>query len=275
MTTVIEKYGFVPCSVLHFGKTSKLTMGYLQSQKLRREQDKDKCSSSCMSEFNPDLCKFVIQYWSNRGDLILDPFHGWGTRCAIAMQLGRAYMGYDISPTTNKDVAEMIREQTLQTKWFGCEIPAYKLLCGDGTLVSEVQQDSVDLIFTCPPYFNIEKYESVKGQLSDIDDYKVFMQKMATAAKRYIEVLKDKKFCVLVVGDWREKGTLRLFSKDMIDVFCSAGFTLYDLLIHKLNSAAIVGCGNFDENHFVTKSHEYILVFKKSKPAFEQLLNKI
>jgi hypothetical protein len=58
-------------------------------------------------------------------------------------------------------------------------------------------------------------------------------------------------------------------------VFCGAGFVLHDLLIHKLDSAAIVGCGNFDNNNFVTKSHEYILVFKKCTGGIKQVRQQL
>jgi DNA modification methylase len=260
MVTVKDKYGFVPTSVLYFVKNSQQTLGFLGNQELRKNSV-DNSSSFSMSEFSPPLAEFIIKYWSNEGDLILDPFHGWGTRCFEAIRIKRNYIGYDISPVTSNDVRKHLEE--FKKKMLAGGIGNAELMCGDGIKIEGVVKNSVDMIFTCPPYFNIEKYESINGQLSDFNDYQAFLCKLHEGAKNYYNVLKNGKFCVFVVGDWREEGQLRLFGKDVIDVFCQAGFILYDFLINKLNSAAVVGCGNFDESNFVTKSHEYVLVFKK------------
>jgi len=48
----------------------------------------------------PFPCQLVedhILSWSNMGDLVLDPMSGSGTTCKVAHQLGRNYIGIDIS----------------------------------------------------------------------------------------------------------------------------------------------------------------------------------
>lgn len=39
----------------------------------------------------------IIRHCSNPGDLVLDPFVGTGTTCAVAKKLGRQYLGYEQS----------------------------------------------------------------------------------------------------------------------------------------------------------------------------------
>ena len=263
MGTVKEKYGFLPTSVLHFGKTKSLTRGFLDNQKLRKTKT-DNSSSSSMSEFNPDLCKFVIQCWSNKYDLIVDPYHGWGTRAVISKQLMRNYIGFDISPETNDNVKKLLKINNEQSKWFETEKTNVNVICGDGIKLLNIKDDSADFVFSCPPYFNIEKYENVPNQLSNITDYDVFLELMFSAAQRQYTILKNNKYCVMVVGDWRVNGELLMFSQDMIRAYLNAGFLMHDFIIHKLNSMAVIGCGSFDNNNFVTKSHEYVLVFKKN-----------
>ena len=48
----------------------------------------------------PFPCKLALDHissWSNEGDLVLDPMCGSGTTCKAARQLGRNYIGIDIS----------------------------------------------------------------------------------------------------------------------------------------------------------------------------------
>jgi len=264
MTTVKEHYGFVPTSVLYFVKDSKLTYGFMGNQDWRKENFEN-ASSSSMSEFNPNLAEFCVKYWSKEGDVVLDPFGGWGTRLFTALRLKRKYEGYEISPSTHKDVMGQIEQHNKSTQYYEekFDYSTIKYYCSDGIEITYTKPNSADMIFTCPPYFNIEKYESTSGQLTDIDDYEAFMRRMFVGAKNYYKALKAGKYCVFVVGDWRENSNLRLFSKDIIDCFCQAGFLMHDFVVNKLNSAAVVGCGNFEGQGFVTKSHEYVLVFKK------------
>jgi len=47
--------------------------------------------------FPCELARDHISSWSNEGDLVLDPMCGSGTTCKAALQLGRNYIGIDIS----------------------------------------------------------------------------------------------------------------------------------------------------------------------------------
>jgi modification methylase len=45
-----------------------------------------------------------------RGEIVLDPFVGTGTTCAVAKTIGRRYTGIDINPAYIKFAQERIRD---------------------------------------------------------------------------------------------------------------------------------------------------------------------
>jgi len=63
----------------------------------------------------------IIKVSSSPGDLVLDPFSGSGTTCAVAAQLGRDYFGIDLSEDYVKHSTRRIAD-TLAGKRRGTEI---------------------------------------------------------------------------------------------------------------------------------------------------------
>jgi len=51
-----------------------------------------------------------IASWSNKGDIVLDPFMGSGTTAKAAQELGRHYIGFEI----NDEYVEICRKRTAQ-----------------------------------------------------------------------------------------------------------------------------------------------------------------
>lgn len=52
-----------------------------------------------------------VQSWSNKGDIVLDPFMGSGTTAKAAQELGRHYIGFEINP----EYVEICQRRTAQT----------------------------------------------------------------------------------------------------------------------------------------------------------------
>jgi site-specific DNA-methyltransferase (adenine-specific) len=79
--------------------------------------------------FPEKLAEDHIISWSNRGDLVLDPFCGGGTTLKVAKLLGRKYIGIEISEEYCDISRHRVKEQQDQTRlkqWFdeGGEVSA-------------------------------------------------------------------------------------------------------------------------------------------------------
>jgi len=168
--------------------------------------------------------------------------------------MNRNYIGCEVSPTTcektRKVLEKMGKEFTLLNK-DGCEYH------------EEIDDGKVDLVFTCPPYWKLERYEHCDNQLSDCKTYQEFKNKIYDCLSECNRVLKDNKFSIWVVSDWRNAG-FYCFHKDIIDAHLHTGFELWDIIINVLNSPFVAFKAGFNDRYKYTgKTHEYILVFKK------------
>ena len=109
----------------------------------------------------------------------------------------------------------------------------------------------------------LERYEPVEKQLSEITDYDMFLTQIEVCGQNIERVLKPGGFCVWVCGDWREKGQYRSFHADTIRLF-SQFLKHHDTIIMENQSPfASLQLGKVAANRYTSKIHEFILVFKK------------
>merc|ERR1712039_307169 len=67
-----------------------------------------------------------------------------------------------------------------------------------------------DFVFTCPPYFRLEKYSSLPDDLSNLETYKGFLDRYSAIIKETLDHLKEKHFACFVVGAYRDPNTREL-----------------------------------------------------------------
>lgn len=210
------------------------------------------------SEFKPDIAERVIEFWSNDGDLIVDPFAGRATRAIVAAILNRYYLGYEIIP----DYRDFTMERCLHlTNGLRKRID---IRLGDGCELREVRNNSVDLIFTCPPYWNLEKYKTKEGQLSDCKTYSGFLERIEVALNNCYRVLKYNHFLCWVVADWFLDNKFYPFHRDIMTLVEQSGFFLHDVVIIKVYSPFVtISSGQNKRARRMGKQHEYLIVARK------------
>jgi len=207
-----------------------------------------------MSEFHAGLCENIVHYWSMVGDTIVDPFAGRLTRAFVSQSLGRNYYGYDVSSET----VDRVRHE-LDRHELGATI--YE---EDGCEMKSTPNESANLVLTCPPYADIERYESAEGQLSDIRKYDEFCERIQVCGDNIERVLKPGGFAVWVCGDFRKDGEYKSFHSDTINMFKKSGLKLHDIIVMRNNTIfAALQAGKCASKRYTAKVHEFILVFRK------------
>ncbi len=67
--------------------------------------------------FPKAIARDHIITWSNEGDVVLDPFSGSGTTAIEALNLGRKFIGIEISEEYYEKSKKRIEEETAQFRW--------------------------------------------------------------------------------------------------------------------------------------------------------------
>ena len=134
----------------------------------------------------------------------------------------------------------------------------------------ERMPQNVDLIFTCPPYGDLEVYSDDPRDLSNMD-YHEFIMWYKVAVKRAVQRLKDNRFAVIVVSEFRDRreGFYRCFVRDTVAAFEGAGMRLYNeaVLLTAIGSLPVRVGKQFSGGRKLGKAHQNVLIFYKGDPA--------
>ena len=144
-----------------------------------------------------------------------------------------------------------------------------KYICDDGqNVLKHIKEDSQDLLFSCPPYFDLEVYSDLKNDASNQKEYKDFLQILDNAFTGALKCLKDNRFAVIVVGDIRDKqGFYYGFADDVKNIFIKNGAKLYnEMIIAESIGTLPQRVGRYMHNRKVGKCHQNVLVFYKGQP---------
>ncbi len=208
------------------------------------------------SVFDPVLCEVVYNWFCPKNGIVFDPFAGGSVRGIVAEMLDRCYIGIDLSE-------KQIDANQLNADKIGV-CPAW--YCDDAKNADKYISDSTaDLVFTCPPYHNLEKYSDHPLDLSNMS-YADFLEAYTEIINTACRKLKKDRFAVWVVGDVRDtKGAYRDFIGDTKRIFKNNGLHLYNdiVLLEQIATAAMRAGLAFKSNRKVTKVHQSVLVFYK------------
>jgi DNA modification methylase len=196
--------------------------------------------------------------YSKEGDLILDQFAGGGTTLVEAKLLGRDIIGIDI----NETALERCHEKCDFEYENAGEVLVRQ---GDACALDMIDNETIDLICTHPPYANIIQYsEGTEGDLSHLA-VKDFLAAMKLVASECYRVLKKDKFCAVLMGDTRQKGHVVPMSFDVMKIFEAAGFKTKEIIIKEQHNCRATGYWktNSIKFNFLLLAHEYLFVFRK------------
>ncbi|MEM3402236.1 MAG: DNA methyltransferase [Candidatus Hadarchaeales archaeon] len=214
--------------------------------------------------WSPYIPRNLILRYTKKGDLVLDQMAGSGTTLVECKLLQRRGIGVDINPDA---VMVMRNRLDFEYKPFNEEYeePEIKTYIGDARNLNLIEDESVDLIATHPPYASIIPYSNqrVEGDLSSVHNITEFAEEMYKIAEESYRVFKPNKHCAILIGDTRRHKHFVPIALRVLQSFLDAGFILREDIIKmqwKMKSTREKWRGKYD---FLLIAHEHLYVFRK------------
>lgn len=160
------------------------------------------------SVFDPVLCEVSYRWFSptNVGEVkILDCFAGGSVRGVVAERLGHNYTGVDLRE-------EQVQSNYNNAEEIGCDMSKLNWITGDSKNIDTLVDGKFDLVFTCPPYFDLEVYSDDENDISNME-YEDFEEVYKEILVKTVDKLKNNRFAIVVISDVRDK---KGFYRDLV-----------------------------------------------------------
>ncbi len=116
------------------------------------------------------------------------------------------------------------------------EFPTVRWVQGDSSAFEP--EGEFDLVFTCPPYYRVEKYidydgKPPPGEINSLDTYEDFRAALFSGYRKAIAALKDDRFFVIMTGDSRDSRGAYHCSESETELFLKeAGLSVYNKIVY-------------------------------------------
>jgi hypothetical protein len=178
------------------------------------------------SVLDPVACEVIARFFMPKdGKRIYNPFGGGVQMGYVAGGCGFQYIASEIRKN-QCDANNLICSEFPNVKWVNSDSSTYE---PDGP---------VDLVFTCPPYYKVEKYVDYDGtpppgEINSCPTYDEFRDLLFAGYKKAIAALRDNGFFVVMTGDSRDKnGAYYCCESEHELFFKEQGLSVYNKIVY-------------------------------------------
>ncbi len=154
--------------------------------------------------FTESLAATVLEEYTSAGDVVLDPFAGYGTTLVVAERMGRHGIGVELL----EQRADLIRRRLTDRA---------QVLTGDARNLTALVHGPVDLCLTSPPYMTaIDHPENPLNAYETLDgDYETYLAEVGDIFRQVAELLRPGGHAVVNVANLETDGTITSLAWDI------------------------------------------------------------
>jgi hypothetical protein len=142
--------------------------------------------------FPESLARTLIASFTVRGDVVLDPFAGFGTTVVVAAEMGRIGIGIELNPERQKRAATRLR-------------PPSRVILADCNEVLALGVGPVHMVLTSPPHWQANG-DAMRAYAAPPVAYQQYLDQFAATLRRINAVVRPFGTVVLVVHNIAASG---------------------------------------------------------------------
>jgi DNA modification methylase len=227
----------------------------------------------------------LIELFTKRGEIVLDPFLGSGSSLIACIMTGRRGVGVELVEHWANIARARVRRFLAQSGPDFAHLvnPERDVLMGDSRIVlTHFPDQSFDFVVTSPPYWNILRkehgmkvaaerkhrmlpthYSEREDDLGNLPSYERFLRELGDIWGQAARVLKHRRYMAVVVSDFRHGGRYYLYHADTARIVeQGAGLVLKGTIVLVQDNKGLYPYG-IPYSFVPNVHHQIVLVFYK------------
>jgi len=230
------------------------------------------------AKFPETMAQEFIEFFTKRGECVLDPMAGTGSTLVAALRAGRHSYGIELNPKYAEIARQIIAEERTA---LGASVEGLtsNVITGDASHALDFGLSTFDFVLTSPPYWDMlhargaqtQKkrrtapeldvfYSDDPNDLGNVHDYEEFLARLVAIYQGLKPLLREKAYLTIIVKNIKKGGKIYPLAWDLAHELGKV-YTLKDEKIWAQNNQRLAPYGM--NSAWVSNTfHHYCLQFR-------------
>lgn len=185
------------------------------------------------AKFPETLAQEFIEFFTRKGETVLDPMAGTGSTLIAALRSGRHSHGMELNPRYAAAATSLIAEERKALGDAAAGLVS-QVTCGDASEIAALRLEGVDYVLTSPPYWDMLHargadtqrvrrnspdldvvYSDDPRDVGNIHDYEAFLEHLVSIYDRLRPLLRERAYLTIIVKNVKKGGRIYPLAWDL------------------------------------------------------------